>query len=197
MSEADDVDDELDRAGFLRTLNDALGPRRMAVLATALILLATDPIQFVRVFVLEGVVVLLLDGLLGAIEWTLQSFAAAWTWLGLTVYAATVGVVTDMLRTLAESVLLPVVFLTESFSETALLRLGIAAPLAAALATAFTVILFVVIGTVVYQLVETWLPLDALGSMVTAPLVALWSFLGTGAQRVRGLVGGLRNRGDT
>jgi len=183
---------------FLRTLTSRLNSKQLALLATALSLLITDPIKFTRVFVAEGVFVVLLDGLLSGIGNILQTFYGTFVGIGRLVGGRFFRTFERVLTIWADIALL-IINAIYNVTEQAVLSLGLAAPIAAAIGVATVMVLLTVLGILLYRLAKTYVPVDVVAAIVRLPisLVAgvFYRLIAIGRNIAAALSGAVRNRG--
>jgi hypothetical protein len=154
---------------FLRTLTSRLDSKQLALLATALSLLITDPRKFVRVFLAEGVFVVLLDGLLSGIGNILRTFYLTFVGIGRLVGGRFFRTFERVVTIWADIALL-IINAIYNVTEGAVLSLGLAAPIAAAIGVGTVMVLVTALGILLYRLVKTYVPVDVVAAIVRLPI---------------------------
>lgn len=145
---------------FFGTL--AKAPISLTALASALVVMMTDPVAFVREYIVEGLLVFLVEtvirgffGLLGQIGAELELVAGQ-------LWNATFGLLADQGSNLVDVVLMPLITGIQATILVGLANLGVAAPLAAAVSLFVTALLVSISVIIVLELLRWAIPIDAL-----------------------------------
>lgn len=184
-----DLRDEIPGYRFLQTID-----RYQIAIAAALLWLVRDPIAFIRIYLLEGLLTILVSGFFRGMESVMRGFAAAWVYVGQQLWYGSFGFVAGLARATADMILIPLSDLVHSFAVDGLTSLGVAAPAAAAVATGVTTLMFIALGVALYELAATYLPVKAIVRAIT-PIGAFFAavfggVLSTIVGWISGLFGG-------
>lgn len=148
--------------GAAATFFGALSRRDISIAAfvTMLVTLFTDPMQFVREYLMDA----LREFFVGSIL-QLAVTSAAKTWEGilgaLQAVWLSVAIPTEATGSALAATLELALGPPQSFTEEMAMQLGLAAPIAALLAWTVSVLILAAILRVVYEVLATYLPLDA------------------------------------
>jgi len=147
-------------ATFFGRLTNA--PVSLGTLAGALVLLMTEPIAFIREYLLSGFLVILVETAIRGFFGLLAQVAAELQLVATQLWDGTVGTLLGIGSSIMSEAIEPAILGVQVALSAGLETLGLAAPFAAALSIGLTAILVVLATTVVFELLRWALPIGAL-----------------------------------